>query len=389
VPQSSILSTLRVGIVHDYLNQQGGAEKVAEVFSRMFPAAPVFTSIYRPESVDPYWTTVDVRTSFMQKLAPSLQLAKALLPLYPPAFESFDLTEFDVVISSASTFSKGVITRPETCHVCYCYSPSRFAWRYHEYVAQEQFPPAARALLPLVVSGLRVWDYAAAQRVDQFVGISTAVAERIEKHYRRPAVVVEPPVDLALYRGVARVGDFYLVMARLQSYKRIDLAVEACSRLGLRLKVAGDGPDRTRLESVAGPSVEFLGRVTDSEARDLLSHCLALLCPGEEDFGLAPVEAQASGRPVIAYRAGGALDTVIDGETGVFFSPQTLDALTDVLARFDPHSFEGSRLRDNAERFSLDTFKDRMVATLEAAYDRYRVGEQAGRRKVQPSVIAE
>jgi glycosyltransferase involved in cell wall biosynthesis len=358
----------------------------------MFPHAPVFTSIYRPESVDPYWKTVDVRTSFMQKLAPSLKLAKALLPLYPSAFESFDLGEFDLVISSASTFAKGVITRPGTCHVCYCYTPTRFAWGYQEYVAREQFPPGARALLPLVVSRLRVWDYAAAQRVDQFVGISSAVAARIEKHYRRPAVVVEPPADLTFFVETADVGDYYLVMSRLQPYKRIDLAVDACTRLGLNLKVAGHGPDRARLESRAGPTVEFLGRVSDSEARDLFTHCLALLWPGEEDFGLAPVEAQASGRPVIAFQAGGALDTVMDGETGVLFSPQTVDALTDAMRRFDPHSYKGRRLRENAARFGLDTFKERMVATLEEAYARYGpAGGAAGRISpdLNPTAVAE
>jgi glycosyltransferase involved in cell wall biosynthesis len=367
-----------VAIVHDYLNQQGGAERVAEVFSRMFPGAPIFTSIYRPDCVDPYWRTVDVRTSFLQRLAPSLKLAKALLPLYPPAFESFDLSEYDLVISSASTFAKGVITRPDTCHVCYCYTPTRFAWRYHDYIARERLPRGARVILPFVVSRLRVWDYAAAQRVDQFVAISTAVAARIEKSYRRSAVVVEPPVDAAYFGDQAEVDDYYLVMSRLQPYKRIDLAVEACSRIGVRLKVAGEGPDRERLESLSGPTVEFLGRVTDTEARHLFSHCLALLWPGEEDFGLAPVEAQASGRPVVAFAAGGALDTVIDGETGALFSPQSADALVDVLQRFNPSSFDESVLRANAERFHVDRFVERMIATLEEAYDRFgsRLGVQ-------------
>ena len=316
----------------------------------------------------PFWRTVDIRTSYMQHLTPRMRIAKAMLPLYPSAFESFDLSAYDLVLSSSSTFAKGVITKPETCHVCYCYTPTRFAWMYSEYVAREAFPAAVKTLLPLVVAPLRVWDYAAAQRVDHFIGISKAVAARIEKWYRREAQVIEPPIDVSEYSIAGRLGDYFLVLSRLQPYKRIDLAVEACSTLQARLVVAGDGPDRARLESLAGPTVEFLGRVSEAEAQRLLSECRALVWPGEEDFGLAPVETQAAGRPVIAFGAGGALETVVDGETGVFFTPQTAEALTQVIANFDDRRYSPERCRANAARFDIQTFVEKMTLILEEAY---------------------
>lgn len=365
---SSLLGSLRIAIVHDYLNQQGGAEKVAEVFSRMFPSAPVYTSVYDSDAMPEYWRAIDVRTSYMQRLAPRVNLAKALLPLYPTAFESFDLSQYDLVLSSSSSFAKGVITGPQTCHVCYCYTPTRFLWMYPEYTGQLPIPAGARAVLPLVITPLRVWDTAAARRVDHFIGISTTVARRIEKYYRSPASVIEPPVDVLSYRLSRSYEDYYLVMARLHPYKRIDLAIEACNRLKARLVIVGDGPDNNRLRAMGGPTVSFLGRVSEAEARRLLAGCRALLWPGEEDFGLVPVEAQASGRPVVAYRAGGAAETVIDGETGRLFSPQTVDALVAVLQDFDPDAFDTQTMRRNAERYDLPQFVQRMTAELEKAH---------------------
>lgn len=366
--KSPFLGSLRVAIVHDYLNQQGGAEKVVEVLCRMFPDAPVYTSVYDPDTMGSFWKNVDIRTSFMQKLSSKIGIAKSLLPLYPSAFECFDLAEYDLVISSSSSFAKGVITRPETCHVCYCYTPTRFLWMYHEYTDHQRFGPGVRRLLPVVMSPLRVWDFTAAYRVDHFIAISRTVEARIGKYYRRSSSIVEPPVDIDSYKVADQQEDYFLVVARLLGYKRVDLAIEAANRLRVPLRIAGDGPDRARLQGLAGPTVTFLGRVSDDDARLLLGRCRALVWPGEEDFGLVPVEAQASGRAVIAFNAGGAAETVIDGVTGMHFAPQTVEALAGAMDRFDPAEYDSSALRKNARRYALPQFVKRMTRELETAY---------------------
>lgn len=369
VPES--LRSLRVALVHDYLNQEGGAEKVVAVFARMFPAAPLYTSVYDSDAMPAFWRTRNVRTSFLQRISPSVRLAKPLLPLYPVAFEQFDLSKYDLVLSSTTAFAKGIITHPPTCHVCYCNNPARFLWTYQEYVRYERLPPGARPVLPFIASRLRVWDFAAAQRVDYFIAGSHNAASRIRKYYRRDSDVVQSPVDASSFHASNAVGEHYLVVARLQPYKRIDLAVEACTRLRLPLRVIGDGPDRARLQQLAGPTVQFLGRVEDARVRTELAECRALIWPGEEDFGLAPLEAQASGRPVIAYRAGGALETVKEGETGVFFSDPTPESLCLALERFQD-TFDPVVLRAHAMRFDVTAFKRRIYEVLARRYEEYR-----------------
>ncbi|MDQ2743789.1 MAG: glycosyltransferase [Chloroflexota bacterium] len=369
VPES--LKSLRVALVHDFLNQQGGAENVVEVLVEMFPGAPIYTSVYDAKRMPASWKLPDIRTSFMQHLSPRLRTAKALLPLYPTAFELFDLSEYDLVLSSTTAFAKGVITRPDTCHICYCHNPTRFLWMYHEYVEYERLPLGSRAILPLVATPLRVWDQAAAQRVDYFVAGSFNAQRRIRKYYRRESDVIQPPVDTSLFQPAKDVGDFFLVASRLQPYKRIDLAVDACTRLGLPLHVVGDGPDRTRLQERAGPTVRFLGRVPAEEVRRQMAHCRAFILPGEEDFGLTPLEVQASGRPVIAYGAGGALETVKDGETGEFFTEQTVAALAGTLARFEDH-FDPCVVRAHAQAFDVAGFKERFYALIARRYAEHK-----------------
>jgi glycosyltransferase involved in cell wall biosynthesis len=371
VEAPEILRGLRVALVHDYLNQAGGAEKVVEVFAEMFPGAPIYTSVFDPEAMPAVWRSLDVRTSFMQRISPRLKVAKALFPLYPTAFESFDLSGYDLVLSSTTTFAKGVITRPETCHVCYCNNPTRFLWMYHEYLRYEALPAPARVVLPWVVTPLRVWDYATAQRVDFFVAGSCNAARRIAKYYRRESDVVQAPIDAAAFTPSTDVGDYFLVVSRLQPYKRIDLAVEACTRLGLPLHVAGDGPDAARLRSLAGPTVRFLGRISDFERREQMARCRALVFPGEEDFGLTPLEAPASGRPVIAFGAGGALETVKEGETGVFFREPTVDSLADALRAFDDR-FDPAVLCAHAAQFDRSVFKRRLFDVVARRYSEHR-----------------
>ncbi len=370
-PIPDALRGLRIALVHDYLNQPGGAEKVVEVFAEMFPGAPIYTSVYDRQRMPEVWKSLDVRTSFLQRISPRLSVTKALVPFYPTAFESFDLRAYDLVISSTTAFAKGVITRPETCHLCYCNNPTRFLWMYQDYVQYEHFPPGVRRVLPFLATPLRLWDFAAAQRVDSFVAGSSNAARRIAKYYRRESEVVHAPIDVSCFTPSSRVGDYFLVVSRLQSYKRIDLAVRACMRLGLPLHIVGEGPDRRRLQSLAGPTVHFLGRISDGEVQDQLAQCRALIVAGEEDFGLAPLEAQASGRPVVAFRGGGALETVVEGETGSFFAAPTVESLAGVLATFED-TFDPLKLRLHAEGFDVPVFKRRLYDVIERRYAEYR-----------------
>jgi glycosyltransferase involved in cell wall biosynthesis len=380
---------LKTAIVHDWLNQTGGAEFVLDVLHEMFPAAPIYTSMYAPEVMPEGYRQWDIRTSFMQKLPLVRKHHQPFLPLYPLAFEGFDLSEFDLVISNSSGFCHGVLTRPETCHINYCLTPPRFVWNLPQYVLREKVNPVARRLLPLVVSYLRSWDLAASKRVDYFIGISRAILARIKKFYRCDAELIYPPVDISGFSIGHGEGDYYLVVSRLIPYKRVDLAVGAFTKLGLPLIVVGDGRDRRALQAAAGPSVKFLGRLPHDELKRLLGGCRAFVFPGEEDFGIAPLEAQACGRPVIAYKAGGALETVIEGVTGAFFSEPTVDSLVETVVQFDYRKFDPLVIRAHAEQFDTGVFKAKMSAFVADRLAEHRtVMEHRLEQKREPQGVA-
>ena len=304
---------MRVAIVHDYLNQAGGAERVVAALHRMYPDAPVFTTLLDADVVGEPLASADVRVSWMQRLPGWRRHFKAYLPLYPFAVRSFDLAGFDLVISSSSAWAKGVRVPDGAVHVCYCYTPMRWAWSFDDYVGRSELGPVARAAAGLVMGALRWWDVRSSRGVHRFVAISTEVAARIRRTYGRESDVVFPPVGVERFRADVPPEDFFLVVSRLNSYKRIDLAVAACTALGVPLVVVGDGPHRAALERLAGPTVRFTGRLGDGEVARLFERCRALILPGAEDFGLTPLEANAAGRPVVAFGAGGALDTVVPG----------------------------------------------------------------------------
>ena len=359
---------MKIALAHDYLNQYGGAERVLEQLHSYYPDAPIYTSMYDPKVMPAEYRSWDIRTSFMQRLPLITTQHQAYLMAYPIAFESFDLGGYDVVISNSSAFCKGVVTGPNTLHISYCLTPMRWVWRYRDYVERERLGGLARMVLPPLIHYLRVWDAGASSRVDRYIAISTAVAARIRKYYRRESVIIPPPVDTEQFALSRTSGDYYLTVARLAPYRRIDLIVEAFRELGLPVKIVGIGRDRARLEARATPNIEFLGRVDDETLADLYANCRGYLFPGEEDFGIAPVEAQAVGKPVVAYAAGGSLDTVLDGETGVLFPHQTPKDLADAVRRLETLSFDPERIRRNAERFSVSVFRERFTSYVEQAY---------------------
>lgn len=353
---------LKIALVVSWLNQHGGAERVLEAAHELYPNAPVFTSIYDPQALPLFYREWEIRPSFLNRIPAVRRHHQFLLPFYPLAFESFDLRPYDVVLSIPSAFAHGVLTLSSTRHLCYCLTPARFLWQYRDYVENEAVGRSARLILPLLVSRLREWDRLAAERVDDFVAISRAVQSRIAKYYRRLSTILFPPVTVSDFQSVpsAEVEDYYLILSRLVPYKRVDIAVQAFNRLGLPLVIAGDGRDRSRLEKMAGPNVRFLGRVSDSERHRLLAKCRAFVFPGEEDFGITPLEANASGRPVVAYAAGGALDTIVDGLNGAFFREPTADSLAERIAGFDATAYDPGELRAHAGRFDIANFKRRL-----------------------------
>jgi glycosyltransferase involved in cell wall biosynthesis len=355
---------MRVAIIHDYLNQYGGAERVLEALHCLYPDAPVYTSIYDPAVMPDFYRTWDIRTSWMQRLPGWRRHFQRYFLLYPSAFESFDLRGYDLILSSSSAYAKGVIPPPGARHVCYCHTPMRFAWRTNDYIKREEIGGLQRLVLPILLTYVRLWDVATTPRVDLFVANSRAVAARIARYYGRTATVIPPPVDLSPYRPWVP-GNFYLAGGRQIPYKRLDLAVRAFTALGLPLKVFGDGRDRERLQALAGSNIEFLGQIGEEQRRDLFASCRAFIFPGEEDFGITPLEAMSAGRPVIAYAAGGALETVIEGVTGRYFHEQTAAALAVAVAAARGDRYDPSVIRRHAEGFGRDVFLRRMREVIE------------------------
>jgi glycosyltransferase involved in cell wall biosynthesis len=358
-----------LALIHDWLNQLGGAEDVLECLAGLFPEAPIYTSIYWRDRMPAAYRQWPIRVSFMDRLPGVYRHHQPYLPLYPLAFERFDLAGFDLVLSNKSGFCHGVRPAPGALHVCYCLTPTRYVWDFDAYAGREGLGPAVRLALRPMLRWLRRWDHAAAQRVDHFVAISTEVQRRIARFYGRESVIIYPPVDTTRFAAAAAQsapGDYYLSLGRLVPYKRVDLAVQACTVLKLPLLVGGDGRDRARLERLAGPTVKFLGRVPDADLPALVAGCRAFIFPGLEDFGITSVQALAAGRPVIALAGGGALDIVQDGVNGVLFPAPEVDDLRAALERFERLSFDPAALRRSAERFDRERFVEQLRDFLHA-----------------------
>ena len=354
----------KIALVHDYFVQMGGAERVAEAMHDSFPGAPMYTTVALPQSLPKGLRTADIRTSPLQHLPALKTRFRHYFMLYPFAIEYFDLSSYDLIFSSSSGYAKGVRRRRNAIHVCYCHTPMRWIWRYDDYVARERFGMGARALLPMALWGLRKWDLRAAQQPNYYIANSRLVAERIKKIYGREAHVIPPPIDVNRFHMSTDIEDYYLILSRLMPYKRIDLAIEACKRMNRRLVIIGDGPDRARLEKLGDDRIEFLGRQPDQIVNYYAARCRALLFPGEEDFGMAPLEANAAGRPVIAFRGGGAVETVIDGKTGLFFDQPDSRSLSTAIERFEGMVWSQILLRRHAEKFDSNVFAFRVLQFL-------------------------
>ena len=391
---------LRVALVHYWYVRRRGGERVLEVLADMFPQADIFTLVYDPAVLADSIKSRKITGSFLQKLPQSKRYYRALLPFYPVALEQLQLDDYDLVISQESGPAKGVITRAGTCHVCYCHTPMRYLWdMYHDYLSMAPFGWLGRGLYSLACHYVRQWDYATAARVDHFVASSQNGARRIRKYYGRGSDVIYPPVQLDSFLVSNAQEDFYLVVSPLVAYKRIDLAVEACNALKRRLIVIGDGPEKAALMKMGGATVTFLGFQTDEAVRNHYRRCRAFLFPGEEDIGLTPIEAQASGRPVIAYGRGGAVETVggfYPGEevnpeeaTGVFFAEQSAEALMEAILGFEAveGKFSPALIRAQAERFDAAHFKEQLGDFIAGKIHEFRdFGQQ--RRNVTAGELA-
>jgi glycosyltransferase involved in cell wall biosynthesis len=356
---------MKAAIVHEYLNQYGGAERVLQVLAALLPHAPIYTTLYDERFTGGVFRNATVRTSFIQRLPGAVRWHHVYSPLMPLAMEQFDLRQFDTVLSVSASFAKGVITHPWTRHICYCLTPPRFLWDDSQrFVRRFTYPVPLGRLAPLALSYLRIWDRQAAERVDQWVAISETVRRRIQKYYQKDSVVVHPPVNIAKFPMAEGRGTYWLMVGRLVAYKNFELAIEAFNRLGWPLVIVGTGVEERRLRRLAKSNVSFAGQVDDDRLARLYRESVGVVFPQDEDFGIVPLEAMASGRPVVALRRGGAMETVIDRITGLFFDEETPEALMEAVDRASRMKWLPELCRGQAQRFDIPVFREKLAAIL-------------------------
>jgi glycosyltransferase involved in cell wall biosynthesis len=379
---------MKIALVHDWLTGMRGGEKVLEVFCELFPDAHLYTLLHNKGSLSSVIEDMDIRTSFIQKLPFVKKKYRHFLPIFPTAIERFDLREYDLVLSSSHCVAKGVVTSADTLHICYCFTPMRYIWDlYNLYFGKERAGMFTRLASSLVLNYLRKWDLASCSRVDKFVAISRYIAERIKKNYGRDSDLIYPPVDCSYFEPALSNKNFYLMVSPLAPNKRVDIAVEAFNTIGLPLIVIGSGQEEKKLEKMAGKNIKLMGWQSDEIVREHYANCKALIFPGVEDFGIVPLEAQACGKPVIAFGEGGALETIIPldkrtenrneqlgNATGLFFYEQTAESLANAVARFEDvqGQFNWQAIRRNAESFDRAIFKDRVRTYVDKEYREFR-----------------
>lgn len=359
---------MNIALVHDYLNQSGGAERVLKALCDLFPEAPVFTLLYDEKKTGGEFAARTIRTSFLQRIPGALRFHRALAPLMPLAIEKLDLRVYDLIISSSESFAKGILKRPDALHICYCHTPARFLWESHqEHLTRSRLPFLFKAIAPPFLTYLRVWDLFASRNVDVFLANSRFIAARIKKYYRRDSEVVYPPVVIKDFAASYQKKNYYLLLMRLVPYKRPEIVVEAFNELGLPLLVVGDGPMRRKLAAMAKQNITFLGAKPHSEVARYYGEAQALLFPQEEDFGISVLEACASGTPLIAFRAGGAKEIVREGVNGIFFENQTARDVVDAVRVFQKKQFDGTIIRKSVEQFDVERFKREIMEVVRNA----------------------
>ncbi len=367
---------MKIALVHDYLVQYGGAERVLQAFAELFPEASIHTLLYDQDAMHGVFEGKRIHTSFLQKIPWALKNHRAFPMLMPIAIEQFDFSKYDIVLSDSSSYAKGILTRPETLHICYLHTPMRYAWDDCQKYAQDfGLPSFIKKLVPFFMTPIRLWDRSAADRPDLIIANSEFVRKRIQKYYRRESTVIHPPVnvnDFSLAKEVDR-KDYFLMVGRLIAYKRHDIAIEACNRLNIPLKIIGRGPEMDRLKKLAGPTIEFLGRVPDEDLPKYYAECRGFIFPQEEDFGIVAIEAMASGRPIVAYRGGDIPEHLEDGKMGVFFEEQTADAVAEALGRFRDKDYDSEYIRGRALRFDKDIFKEKIRKYITEAIQKNRI----------------
>lgn len=362
---------MKIAFVHDFLIRPGGAERVLKTLMDMYPEAPVYTLLYDEKKMGKTFPKERVVTSSLQKFPRFIPgMHKLLFPFMPSAVEDFDFTGYDVVVSSSNAYVHGIVTNLETTHICYYHSPMRYAWDYtHEYLKDQGLGGIADFFLSRMIHKIRQWDFLAADRVDIAIANSKTVQNRIKKYYRKDAKIIHPPVDTERFEVHGRNEGYFLIVSNLTQYKRIDLAVELFNKLGKRLVIIGDGNDRSRLERMAAANIDFLGFKSDGVVKEYLENCRAFIFPGEEDFGIAPVEAMACGKPVLAFRKGGLTETMIEGITGEFFNEQSLESMEEALTQMliNEKRYNSKTIASHAKKYSVENFKKAMKKVIEDA----------------------
>jgi glycosyltransferase involved in cell wall biosynthesis len=359
---------MKIALVHDYLVQYGGAERVLECFTELFPHAPIYTIVYDKESMHGVFFGKDIRTSSLQKYKLARKKHRFFPPLMPVAIEEFDFSRYDIVLSDSSSFSKGIITHPQTLHISYVHTPMRYAWDdCQKYTQDFGFPNFIKSMVPYFMNAIRIWDKVSSDRVDQYVANSNFVANRIQKYYRKDSTVIHPPVAVDNFYISEKQGDYFLMVGRLIAYKRHDIAIEAFNKLKLPLKIIGRGPEMNRLKKMAGPMIEFLGRIPEKDLPKYYAECRAFVFPQEEDFGIVAIEAMASGRPLIAYWGGDIPEHMEEEKAGIFFERQDSADIIEAVKKFETMIFDPKVIRDQVLKFDREIFKSKIKDYVEKA----------------------
>ena len=365
---------MKIALVHDYLVQYGGAERVLEAFTEIFPRAPIYTMVYDRKLMSKSFSGKKISTSFLQKI-PFVGSHHRLFPLLMPiAIEQFDLSKYDIVLSDSNSYAKGAITMPHTLHITYCHTPMRYAWDdCHKYLREFKYSNLTKKFVPFAMNYIRMWDRISADRPDRYIANSKFVAFRIKKYYNKNSFVINPPVNAKNFYISKSVKNYYLMVGRALPYKRFDIVIKAFNELKLPLKIIGKGLEINKLKKYADSNIEFLGYLNDRKTSDYYSKCKAFIFPPEEDFGITPLEAMASGRPVIAFRGGGALETVIENKTGLFFNEQTPQSIISAVRSFDSCKFDSKEIREHALRFDKEIFKEKIKKFVEEEYKKFPI----------------